>query len=380
MKSWNTVHLTTLDLTAYCFLRPWFRRLRSEGHRVTLITTVEKFGPELEAVTDELINISIPRRIEPGADARALLALTARLRALRPDFVHTHTSKAGLLGRLATRLSGRPTRLLHTIHELPQNSARSAVMKNFYWLAEKMAALLADHLVTVSEVNAKQILQERICAPGKLTVVPNGIDLANYTIKSEPSALRAAWDIPADAYILGTSARLETAKGHTYLLEALPELLKRIPNLYWVCTSGTGALREPLQEQARRLGVTHRVRWLGWVEDLPSAMAAFDLFVLPTLYEGQGVVLLEAMAMKKAIVCSRVGGTQDVLLDGQTGLFVPPRDPRALVEAIVALHSHPERARRFGEAGRARVEEHFQARASDDKMMEVYRSLGPVAK
>ncbi|CAN0300369.1 unnamed protein product, partial [Phaeothamnion confervicola] len=306
-----------------------------------------------------LIHIPIPRRIEPGGDARALLELTAQLRRLRPDFVHTHTSKAGLLGRLAARLSGRSTRLIHTIHELPQNAANSALMKNFYWLAEKAAALLADHLVTVSEVNAHQILGERICSPEKLTVVPNGIDLANYLVKIESSALRAAWEIPPDAYVLGTSARLERAKGHTFLLEALPELLRKIPNLYWVCTSGTGALRESLQEQAQRLGVAERIRWLGWVADLPSAMAAFDLFVLPTLYEGQGVVLLEAMAMKKAIVCSQVGGTQDVLLDGQTGLFVPPREPRALVDAILALHADPERARRFGETGRARVEEHF---------------------
>lgn len=176
MKSWNTVHITTVDLTAYCFLRSWFTRLRSQGHRVTLITTVEKFRDELEVVTDELIHIPIPRRIEPSGDIRALLALTAQLRKLRPDFVHTHTSKAGLLGRLAARLSGRSTRLIHTIHELPQNAANSAVMKNFYWLVEKAAALLANHLVTVSEVNARQILGERICSPGKLTVVPNGID------------------------------------------------------------------------------------------------------------------------------------------------------------------------------------------------------------
>jgi glycosyltransferase involved in cell wall biosynthesis len=288
--------------------------------------------------------------------------------------VHTHTSKAGLLGRLAARWAGVP-RVLHTIHELPQNAATNPWVKALYRWIEKGAAHLADHLLTVSSINHQQILSEGICSSSKLTTVPNGIDLANYTACLSKEEQRAAWGLPAGAFVVGTSARLERAKGHTYLLQALPELIRRIPNLFWVSTSSTGLMRDELQAQARRLGVEEHTRWLGWVDDLPSALGALDLFVLPTLYEGQGVVLLEAMALELAVVCSRVGGTQDVLVDGETGLFVPPRQPQALVEAVDGLYRDPLRARAMGQAGRRRVEQCFRSQTSDDRLLEVYTRL-----
>ena len=374
MPNWNTAHITTVDVTAYCFLRSWFARLRAEGHRVTLLTTLERFEQPLREVADEVIHVPVPRRIEPWGDARALADLRSKLARLRPDFVHTHTSKAGLLGRLAARLAGVP-RVLHTIHELPQNAVSNRALKSIYRLIERGAAHLADHLITVSYVNQAQILSERICPAGKLTTIPNGLNLDSYVARTSPQEQRALWGLPADAFVLGTSARLEKAKGHIYLLQALPELIRRIPQLYWVSTSSTGLMRDELQALARQLGVEERTRWLGWVEDLPSAMQAFDLFVLPTLYEGQGVVLLEAMAMEQAIVCSRVGGTQDVLLDGETGLFVPPRQPTALVDAIQALYRDPQRAQAMGRAGRLRVEQHFRSQTSDDRLLQLYTEL-----
>jgi glycosyltransferase involved in cell wall biosynthesis len=373
MPNWTTVHITTLDLTAYCFLRSWFTRLRAEGHRVILLTTVERFAEPLSQVA-EVIHVPIPRRIDPRADVRALVQLHAKLVELKPDFVHTHTSKAGLLGRLAARWAGVP-RIIHTIHELPQNAADNSWVKSLYRWIEIGAARLTDHFVTVSSINHQQILAEGICPPEKLTTVSNGLDLSNYAVRISREEQRAAWGLPHRAFVLGTSARLERAKGHTYLLQALPELLRRIPELYWVSTSSTGLLRDELTKHAERLGISERVRWLGWVEDLPSALAALDLFVLPTLYEGQGVVLLEAMAVERAVVCSRVGGTQDVLVDGETGIFVPPRQPAALVEAIDSLYRDPGRAEAMGKAGRRRVEQCFRSQISDDRLLEVYTRL-----
>src|SRR5262249_23771038 len=162
-----------------------------------------------------------------------------------PDFVHTHTAKAGLIGRLAARWTGVP-HILHTIHELPQNAARNPLLKWVYATLEKGAARLAHHLVTVSHVNARQILGERICATGDLPASPTGIDLSRSTAAIPAAQLRASWALPREVFVIGPSARLERAKGHVYLLEALPELIRRIPNLYWVNTSSIGVLTAQL--------------------------------------------------------------------------------------------------------------------------------------
>lgn len=375
--TWNTVHITTVDLTAYCFLRSWFRSLRAHGHRVTLITKTTEFSTALGEVTDEIVSVDIPRRMEPLGDFRALLKLTRSLHQLRPDVIHSHTSKAGLLGRLAgrlCRLTGKGPKIIHTIHELPQNSTQNPLLARVYANIEKAAGPLADHYVTVSQVNQRQILSEGICGPERLTTIPNGLHLEQYQVKVGRQQLLQQWRVPADALVIGTCGRLEPAKGHIYFLEALPQLINDFPNLVWVCT-GKGPLAAELKTLADRLGVSQNIRWLGWVDDIASAIAAFDLFVLPSLYEGQGVVLLEAMAMKRAVISSRVGGTQDVVVDQETGLFVPPRSPQGLIQAVRQLAAAPATRERYGQAGYARVKQIFSAAEADQRMMALYQSL-----
>jgi glycosyltransferase involved in cell wall biosynthesis len=374
---WNTVHITTVDLTAFCFLRSWFRHLREQGHRVTLITKVTDFETDLGEVTDELISLDIPRKLEPWGDLKALAALTRTLGRLKPDVIHTHTSKAGLLGRLAGRLcwlAGANPKIIHTIHELPQNSTTNPVLAKIYALIERAAGPLAHRYVTVSQVNQRQILREQICAPDRLTTIPNGLHLQNYQVKTSRSELLERWGISPDALVIGTCGRLEKAKGHFYFLQALPQILREIPNLVWVCT-GKGPLAAELNLQAKQLGVADQIRWLGWVDDLASTIAAFDIFVLPSLYEGQGVVLLEAMAMRRPVICSRVGGTQDVVVHEETGLFVQPRSPQDLTAAIYRLAESSDLRDEYGQAGYERVRKTFLAHEADLQMMKVYRDL-----
>lgn len=379
--SWHTVHIPTIDLTAFCFLRSWFAYLKERGHRVTLICGVDQFRDPLQTEVDELIDIKIPRRIEPFQDLRALLQLNRTLARLKPDIVHTHTTKAGILGRLASRWTalgrswkGERQVTLHTIHELPHNSTQNRWLKLLYAGAEKLASPLADHYVTVSEVNRQQILGEGFCRPEYLTVIPNGLHLEKYTVTQDAAALRAQWGIPLDGIVLGTSARLELAKGHIYMLEALAQLVRADERIFWVCT-GRGPLLEKLQSRAQELGLISHIRWLGWVEDLPSAMAAFDIFVLPSLYEGQGVVLLEAMAMKRPVVCCRVGGTADVVLHNETGLFVQARQSDELADAVLHLIQNESLRAQMGLAGWERVRGHFLAGRSDQTMYELYDRL-----
>ena len=335
-----------------------------------LATTVERFREPLESVVDELIHLPIPRRLQPLKDFQAAAGLVRLMRELKPDVVHSHTSKAGFLARLAGRIAGVPL-VLHTIHELPQNAARSALTRRFYWLLEWIAAHWADHLVTVSYTNERQILAERICPPAKLTTIREGLVLEEYVPKRPAAEVRAEWGVPPGAPLIGMAARMEAGKGYTYLLQAFA----RLPEHVWLACIGRGELQDTLRAEARALGVADRVVFTGWVEDLVSAMNALDLFVLSSLYEGLGIVLLEAMALGKAVVSSRVGGTQDVVVEGETGLFVPPRDPEALAAAMRKLLDDPDLRSRMGTAGRSRVEREFRSERADAEMLALYERL-----
>ncbi|MFN8607714.1 MAG: glycosyltransferase family 4 protein [Vulcanimicrobiota bacterium] len=364
----RTLHVTTIDLTAHCFLRTGFDLLRRHGHEVALACDFQQFQEELADHTDRMFQVKTPRQIQPVQDLRALSQLLRVIRLYRPQILHSHTSKAGFLARLAGRLCEVPL-VIHTIHELPQNATRSRLKKSLYRGMEKLAAGWCDHLITVSRVNQRQILDEGICRPEKLSLIPGGLALENYAARGP-----APWNLPPDAIVMGMAGRLEPAKGHSDLLLAMSRLLPRNPRLHLVIM-GTGHLRGQLERQAWELGLHGRVHFLGWVEDLISAMAALDLFVLSSHYEGLGVVLLEALALGRPVVSTRVGGTQDIIEDGVTGLFAPAHDPAGLAEAIQRLLDDPDLAARLAAAGQQKVKNHYSAREADQKVMDLYLKL-----
>lgn len=368
--AWNTVHVTTIDLTAWCFLRTWFQRLLREGHGVTLVTTAGEFAPRLRALGVEVVDVPIPRRISPRGDWAALKGLVRTFRGLRPDIVHTHTSKAGFLGRLAARLAGVP-RVVHTMHEPPHNAARGWVERELYIWLERLAARWADRIHTQSHANEREILRTRLVPKRKLEVFHLGIDLSSYRPAADPRAAVRALGIPDSAPVVGTVGRLEAPKGHAYLLQALARLPARVRAVI----VGGGVLRERLEADAETLGVADRVVFTGFREDMLDLLQGFDVFALPSLWEGLGVVLLEAMAYGKPLVASAVGGVTDVVVPGETGLLVPREDPKALAQALARLLDDRALAQRLGAAGRARVERAFRSDVADDRFMRMYREL-----
>ena len=371
----RTLHVTTIDLTAHCFLRTTFDHLRKAGHEVALACTFERFQDELSGHADALFPVHIPRHIHPLQDARAVLELLGVIRRYRPDVIHTHTSKAGFVGRLAARLGGVPL-VVHTIHELPQNATHSPLKKRFYWLLEKVAASWCDRLVTVSRVNQKQILAEGICKSAKLSLIPGGLPLDRYHATVPAQQLRDQWGLPPQAVVMGMAGRLEPAKGHTDLLQALARLAPDHPHLQLVLM-GTGPLKARLAQQVEQLGLGGRVHFLGWVEDLIPALAALDLFVLSSHYEGLGVVLLEALALGIPVVSTQVGGTQDIIDHEINGLFAPAHQPEQLAQAIRRMLADPEWARQLARAGQAKIQRDYRAQDADQKILELYLRYGP---
>ncbi|MBT9582243.1 glycosyltransferase family 4 protein [bacterium] len=371
----RTLHVTTIDLTAHCFLRTTFDHLRRAGHQVALACTFQRFQAELDNHTDYLFPVAIPRHIHPLSDAIALVQLLKIIRDYRPDVIHTHTSKAGFVGRLAACL-GRVPLIIHSIYELPQNSTRSNLKKRFYWGLEKLAASWCHHLITISRVNERQILSEGICAPPKLSFIPVGLTLKDYQSSLPRQTVRKAWGLPEQAVVLGMAARLEPVKGHSDLLQAFSLLAAGQPHLH-LMLMGLGPLRPNLERQIERLGLVGRVHLLGWVDDLITAIAALDVFVFSSHYEGLGVVLLEALALGVPVVSTRVGGTQDIIENEITGLFAPPHQPQQLASAIQRMLDDPSLARRLALAGQSKVRLDYRAEDADQKILDLYLRLSP---
>jgi glycosyltransferase involved in cell wall biosynthesis len=243
--------------------------------------------------------------------------------------------------------------------------------------AEDIATLAAltpvmDRLIVPSaSIVAKVRAEGRGAA--SFSVIPNGVDLARFDLPVAACALRREFGIPREAPLLGVVARLEPEKGHRYLIEAMPAILRGAPET-WLVIVGEGSLDGELRAQAAALprGARDRIVFTGRREDVAAITGDVDVAVLPSLREAQGISILEAMARRKPVVASAVGGIPEVLTNGLDGLLVPPADPAALADACIRLACSPELRARMGEAGRATVEARFSLDAMVRQIEEVY--------
>jgi len=301
---------------------------------------------------------TLMREIRPLQDARATLALWRLLRRERPSLVHTHTSKAGAVGRLAAWLARVPA-VIHTPHGHVFYGYYGPVMSKLICLAERALAKITDRIVTLTDRGAQEHVQFKIAGPAKFVTIPSGVVLSTFrSLHVDPVLKRKALGLPAEGPVVGTVGRLVPVKGHAWLLRSIPFVLTEFPAAHFVLV-GDGPLREELTWLAEELGIGRHVTFLGTREDVPECLTAFDLFVFPSLNEGMGLALIEAMVLGLPVVATTVGGIPDIVVDGETGTLVPPCDERALAAALVGLLQDPHRRRMYGEAARRRVDKRF---------------------
>jgi glycosyltransferase involved in cell wall biosynthesis len=305
------------------------------------------------------------RTVRPLADILALFELRAAIRKARPDVVHTHTSKAGFLGRLAARRERVP-HIVHTPHgHVFHGYFLPPVTRGVIHL-ERLAARWTDRILTLTDSEAEQHLALGIGRREQFVTIPSGVDL-DPVLAARPERLTA------QGKIVGTVGRLAAVKGHKYLIRATPEILKQHPGATIVIV-GDGEERQILKKLTESLGVAGTVQFTGHREDVASLIAGMDLFVLPSLNEGMGRVLVMAMALGKPIVATSVGGVPELLGHGEAGVLVPAADPKALADAVAALLRDPERARRLGEAGRRRAPL-YSAHVMVESLERLYREI-----
>jgi len=314
------------------------------------------------------------RRISPLHDLAALLSMMGLIRRLKPQVVHTHTSKAGALGRLAARLCGVPV-IVHTPHGHIFYGYHGRLLSALFIRVEQWLGRLTDALVALTDAGRQEYLERRIAPADRLHAIPSGIDLTAYGRNHPTPALaRKPLGLPARGPVIGVLGRLVPVKGHRFLVEALPAILSEFPSALLLFV-GEGPERESLAARAASLGVTNHVRMVGAQFDLPGYVAACDVIAQPSLNEGMGRTVLEALIMGKPVIASRVGGLPDLIDHGHNGLLVPPASPSALAHAVCSLLWDPARLRRMSGVARRSVGRQFSVEAMVAALDRLYHTL-----
>ena len=294
----------------------------------------------------------LSRNPHPVHDYRAYRFLKSLFQEKQYDIVHTHTSKAGFLGRLAAHHAGVPI-IVHTPHGHIFHGYFSSPMTRFYTLLERHAARKSDALIALTERGIEEHLAHGVGRRDQWSAIFSGIDLGPFenAIRMRRET-REGLGIKPDTLLVGAAGRLEPVKGFAYFVEAAHLLVEECPEVRFVL-AGDGSQRSFLEGQAADLSL--QFEFLGMRDDIPALMAAMDLFVLPSLNEGMGRVLLEAAAAGVPVVATAVGGVPEIVKDGVTGLLVPPEDATALAGAMQRLLADCATRRRMGETARAEV-------------------------
>ncbi len=302
--------------------------------------------------------IALPTLRRPGpGSVRSVNALVRLARASDAALIHANGSRAMAYAGVAGRLAARPT-LWHV--RIAESDG----------LVDRALCAIATVVIATSRAVARRFPW----APAKIRLIANGIDLERFTPRPQSGVLRAKLGVPSSAPVALSIGRHVAEKGYRHLLDAAALIERAKPGVHWILV-GNGELRSELEAQTRRLHLGSQVHFTGWREDIPDVLALSDVFVLSSESEGFGRVLVEAMAMNRAVVATAVGGVPDIVLAGETGLLVEPANPVALADAVRALLDDPARAARLGAAGRARAESTFRRGAHVDAVERVYAEV-----
>lgn len=340
------------------------------GPEGSLLDEARASGAELHELQ------SMRRAILPGHDVFVYRELRNLIRAFRPDVVHTHSSKAGIVGRAAAWTEKTPA-VIHTVHGLPFHDRQNPLVHRLYVGLERWAAKRCHHLVAITPAMVDAFVEKGIAPRDKFSVIPSGVDVGRF--RDTPEARRRAREllgVGEHERVVGIVARLDSLKGHDDLLDILPRLRERLGPMKLVFI-GDGWRREHLQRRVREENLDAAVLFTGLVshEGVAEVLPGVDVKVLPSYQEGQSRTLIEALLSGCGIVAYDVGGMPSICIDGVTGKLVPPGDQVKLADAIAWMLEHPAERRAMVERGQAHVREHFSSERMVRDLEALYRRL-----
>jgi glycosyltransferase involved in cell wall biosynthesis len=343
------------------------RELLARGHEVR-IASLTPLGPMgFQAVNLGVLTTSLEMR-RGLPDPRGLARLVRLIRTWRPDVVHSHMVHANLMVRMVRLLTPIPV-LISTIHNIDEGG-------RLRMLAYRLTNSLVDHITIISDAAADRFVRDGIVPRELVTVVPNGVDPALFRRASAEARdrLRQALGV-ADAFAWLAIGRFELAKDYPNMLRAFVSVHERYPTALLLLV-GRGSLQAETEQLVRHLGLSAVVRFLGVRNDVPDLVSAADGYVMSSAWEGLPMVLLEAAAGGLPIVATRVGGNQEVVLEGESGFLAPPRHPDALASAMVRLMGLAEAERRsMGQRGQEHVQTHYGLCRLVDRWEALYRDM-----
>ncbi|MCX5667902.1 MAG: glycosyltransferase family 4 protein [Candidatus Omnitrophica bacterium] len=307
-------------------------------------------------------------------DLAALVRLYIIFRREKFDIIHTHTAKAGFIGRIAARLAGTPA-VIHTPHGHDFYGYFGSLGSRLVIMLERIAALFADKIVVLTAIEKMDMLKYHICAPGKIEVFHSGMDFSGFektgvdVVKS-----KSEFSIGPGDYVVGMVGRLESVKGFEYFVDSAKIVISSIPNTKFLIV-GDGSLRPSLEERSRRLGIEDKVIFTGWREDMPQIISILDVLVLASLNEAVGRVLLEAGVAGKPTVATAVGGIPEIVKDGETGILVPPGDPEGIAGAVAGLLKDARKRHAMGCAAKEWIKSNFNEEKMVSEIDNIYKEL-----
>jgi glycosyltransferase involved in cell wall biosynthesis len=344
------------------------------GPEGSLVERARQRGLDLRIIPE------LRREIHPWRDWQSYRHIVRSLRQINPEIVHTHSSKAGILGRAAARRLKIP--VVHTIHGSPFHPFQSRLAYQFYRRAETWAARRCDMLISVCDAMTSQYVAAGVAPREKFVTVYSGMEVEPFLNPTRPrDVVRRELGFGPDHVVVGKVARLFELKGHEYVIDAARAVAAKNPHVRFLFV-GDGLLRPRLEEQISRAGLSDRVVFTGLVppDRIPDLVGAMDIVVHASLREGLARVLPQALIAGKPVISYDIDGAREVVIPGETGYLLPPRSVAEVADAILQLAGDPALRERLGQTGRCKFTDRFRHETMTKRLREIYRQVLSPAK
>lgn len=356
--------------------------LREHGDQVMLITGPAK-GPEGDLLREhDLTGLTIReipsliRSINPLSDVSSYRAIRKVIADFKPDVVHTHSAKGGMLGRTAA-WNLRVPAVIHTVHGAPFHPYQSWAARKFFIACERYAAKKCHHLVSVADAMTDLMVSAGVAPREKFTTIYSGMDIDPFLRADEHrAAIRQRFGFTESDVVIGKIARLFHLKGHADLVAAAEQVVAEAPQAK-ILLVGDGVLRESLTAEIVRRGLTKHFVFSGLVppREIPAMIGAMDILVHTSYREGLARALPQALLSRKPVVSYDIDGAREVVVTGETGMLIPPKDVSALARALVQLARDRDLRERLGGAGQGRCKTRFDHREMTRQVRTLYERI-----
>ncbi len=352
------------------------------GDEVTLITGPSE-GPEgqlLQRFTHPRLNIieaaALTRNIKPWQDWKAYRQLKKILHKINPEVVHTHSAKAGILGRLAAWKLKVPA-IIHTVHGAPFHPYQNSLSRNLFAFCERYAAKRCHRMLCVADAMTDRMVEGRVAPREHFTTVYSGMKIEDYLqANRHREQVRKELGFSDDDIVVGKIARLFNLKGHNYLVEAAGNVIAKNSRIHFLLV-GDGSLREEIESQIEAGRLNNHFHFTGLVPptDVPKYIAAMDILAHTSLREGLARALPQALLAGKPVISFDIDGAREVCITDITGILTAPKDVSALSDALICLAENPDLRQRLGAAGSVKCQEMYSHQLMTDRIRSIYQEV-----